>query len=132
MAEYRVTFGVKYATEPHPTFSTAHPDGWVTIEAPTEEYARKIAMFIFTDKWAFIYPATSDYFWAAQYPRGEIARVRALVPAAQHRWSCPFLGDLGRGVFRYCTLDEDHTGPHQYRNSGGVLLAEWYTQDSPV
>ena len=29
------TFGQKYSYEPHPTLPFAHPDGWLTVTAPT-------------------------------------------------------------------------------------------------
>lgn len=38
----RVTFGVQYAREPHPTLTWAHPNGWLEVEvtgAPDEETA---------------------------------------------------------------------------------------------
>jgi hypothetical protein len=81
MSDYMLTFGIRYATEPHPTFSTAHPDGWVTIEAPNEQYARKLAHWIFGPAWAFLYSESTFEQSKHLFPRGEIARIRALVPA---------------------------------------------------
>lgn len=41
MSLFYFTFGQRYRREPHPKVGhLAHPDGWFTIEAPTEEIAR--------------------------------------------------------------------------------------------
>jgi monoamine oxidase len=41
MKEYRVTFGLKYRTNEHPTWPKAHPDGWLTVIAENENMARR-------------------------------------------------------------------------------------------
>lgn len=74
-----ITFGVKYATEPHPLLSWAHPDGWLTVEADTYEHARAIAFAITGGKHAFDYRDEPNQ---DIYPLGEIHRVSvATVPA---------------------------------------------------
>jgi hypothetical protein len=42
--EFRITFGQRYRTETHPLLGLAHPDGWVTIEAPDYDTARAWAV----------------------------------------------------------------------------------------
>lgn len=71
MSEFYVTFGIKYAREPHPTFAAAHPDGWVTIEAPDEIAARTVAFERLGIYFAFIYYDAPD---GCLFPRGELAR----------------------------------------------------------
>lgn len=70
------TFGVQYASEPHPgTINgvTPHPDGWVVVEAPDENTARRAVHEQIGDKWAFCYPA--DRFDSSYYQRGELTRI---------------------------------------------------------
>lgn len=81
MAEYRLTFGQRYAREPHPTFPAAHPDGWVTIIAPTWSAGRAFASDRFGRHWAFLYAeeefgATSAWPepMSVLFPRGELGR----------------------------------------------------------
>lgn len=73
MKEYRVTFGTKYEHEPHPYFEDAHPDGWVSIWAETEEAAYEAAFRCLGQNWAFLYPA--EEVTLRTYPRGELAAV---------------------------------------------------------
>ncbi len=78
MTEFRVTFGVKYRSAPHPAFGKAHPDGWVTIVAPDEDTARKAAVDLLGDHWAFIYdPSALDPAWDEWFPLGELHRFEA-------------------------------------------------------
>lgn len=78
MTEYRVTFGMKYRTQQHPTFPAAHPDGWLTIVAATEEVAREIACAVLGKEWAFIYaPPFDTASCALLHSMGEIARIEA-------------------------------------------------------
>ncbi len=70
--EYRLTFGVRYATEPHPTFPQADPDGWVTILAPDMEAAREVAFSRLGKAWAFLEPP--ERMRERFFPHGEIAR----------------------------------------------------------
>lgn len=78
-----ITFGIKYADEPHPTFPAAHPDGWLTVvNAADHEAARAAAVEALGTAWAFDYiePPSRKYC-----PRGELgqldARTGALTPA---------------------------------------------------
>lgn len=86
MAEWFVTFGQRYRTETHPVFADAHPDGWVTIVADSEEQARRVAFGLLGRQWAFLYPSTYTELdqglrpgrkWAELFPRGELARIVA-------------------------------------------------------
>jgi len=78
MAEYMVTFGQRYAREPHPTFGDAHPDGWVVVEAADYEQARALVVGWLGSAWAFLYEA--EDFQASFFPRGELHRLTAGVP----------------------------------------------------
>lgn len=92
MAEFRLTFGVQYAREPHPVNEIAHPDGWVTIIADDYEDARWLAFREFGRCWSGLYtlddfvrnvdpltgrpyahPVPVDQL----YPLGELARFTA-------------------------------------------------------
>lgn len=79
MAEYRVTFGQKYAREPHPTFREAHPDGWVAVEAPDYATARAAVVEAFGIAWAELYGpgAMPSDQWLRTFPRGELDRIAA-------------------------------------------------------
>lgn len=54
LREFRVTFGVQYATEQHPV-SWVHPDGWLAVVAPNETVAREAVINMVGTQWAFIY-----------------------------------------------------------------------------
>lgn len=77
ISEFGVTFGVQYKYQPHPYLEAPKvADGYVVIEAPNEEDARKISNILFENTWSMIYnpedprsPQNNDYF-----PLGEIAR----------------------------------------------------------
>lgn len=73
MSEYRITFGMKYPQEPHPTFPRAHHDGYVTVVADGREDARRQAVEVLSTGWAFDYPAEEleDRF----APLGELGRI---------------------------------------------------------
>ena len=71
MPNFYLTFGQRYNQEEHPTFINAHPDGYVRIEAPDKESARKRAFEIFSTHWAFLY-AEEGIWDPSRYPRGEI------------------------------------------------------------
>lgn len=43
MSEFRVTFGQRYASEPHPIWPEAHPDGWLAIIATDRPAAEEFA-----------------------------------------------------------------------------------------
>ncbi len=78
MTEFRVTFGLRYAHQEHPTFPAASPRGWLTILARDKDVARMIAHATLGEAWAFLYPAPIDEAgWGRLYPLGEIARIDA-------------------------------------------------------
>ena len=55
MSNYFVTFGQKYAREPHPTFPGAHPDGVLKVVAEDEADARRLVFDTIGRFWAFMY-----------------------------------------------------------------------------
>lgn len=72
MSTIFVTFGSQYAREPHPRLPFAHPDGYLTIEAPDYRTARGIAMSMTGGAFCTDYlERPSDI----QFQRGELARV---------------------------------------------------------
>ena len=74
MSEYRVTFGQRYAREEHPRWASAHPDGWLTILAPTKSRAREVAVAFLGAYWADLYLASDHDDWSI-YPLGELHRI---------------------------------------------------------
>lgn len=83
--DFYVTFGVQYNTEPHPVID--HPriaDGYVVIEAPDYETARRMAFALFGQKFSMIYSSwdrPEDRF----VPYGEVGR---------YSWAGPGLNTL--------------------------------------
>jgi hypothetical protein len=80
MPDFRITFGMRYAHEPHPKAGlldfTPTPDGYVVIEAE-DEFTARMAAFAFLGKaWAFIYAEPFED-WSDRFPRGELARFKA-------------------------------------------------------
>lgn len=75
MSNFYLTFGVQYRSEPHPVWTGADPDGWVLIEAPDEERARKLAAAYFETYWAFLYDEATFNPSRHYYPKMEIARL---------------------------------------------------------
>lgn len=76
MSEYRLTFGSQYAHTRHPTLAVAHPDGWLTIVAPDERAARRVAVQLLDAAWSFLYgPDEYADAWEEHFPRGQLARV---------------------------------------------------------
>lgn len=72
--KYYLTFGQKYRNEKHPKATYAHPDGWVTIIAPSEEKAREIAFNIFGQYWSNLYPESK---WDPTFfPKGELKIIK--------------------------------------------------------
>lgn len=69
--KFYVTFGIKYATERHPTFEDAHPDGVLEVSAVDTEAARAIVTDKLGSAWAFLYPAGEFHF--DHYPLGVLA-----------------------------------------------------------
>lgn len=71
--EYRFTFGVQYSHTPHPHWAGAHPDGWLSVLAPTEEAARRVVRRFIGNVYAFSYP--KDRHDPSYYPLGELAQI---------------------------------------------------------
>ncbi len=80
--EFRVTLGVQYAREPHPTYPAAHPDGWIAVLAVDELAARRALSGALGGAYSSIYHPDDDYYPTTdrdQYsPLGEIGRLRVL------------------------------------------------------
>lgn len=75
MPLFYFTFGQRYRRHPHPKLGMrAHPDGWVTIEAPDWEAARQRMFSIAGAEWANQYGEPPD---RALFPRGELFRLRS-------------------------------------------------------
>lgn len=55
MSNYFVTFGQKYAYEPHPTLPGAHPDGLLKVVAEDGADARRLVFDTIGGFWAFMY-----------------------------------------------------------------------------
>lgn len=65
-----ITFGLKYGAEAHPTWSPAHPDGYLrVIGADSHDDARDAAVRLLGSAWAFDYTAPPPRRYA---PRGEL------------------------------------------------------------
>lgn len=71
--EFRLTFTLRYAREPHPNGLWVNPDGWVTIIAPSYDEARQVAFDLFGSAWGDLYDA--DHLDPSDFPRGELLRV---------------------------------------------------------
>lgn len=69
---FYVTFGQKYASEPHPANRIAHPDGYVAIAAANVQVARKAAFIIYDGHFAEVREEWDIKF--DKYPLGEIRR----------------------------------------------------------
>jgi hypothetical protein len=76
LIEFRVTFGTRYATQLHPLFPAAHPDGWLAVLAETEDAARRLVHERIGSAWGFIYrPDFPGYPEAGRrFPRGKLAQ----------------------------------------------------------
>lgn len=72
MTPYYVTFGQRYRRDTHPTFSPAHPDGWVTILAKDDLAARRVAVNWFGTAWCDLYEDEPEQ---ALFPLGELHRI---------------------------------------------------------
>lgn len=72
LQEFRLTFGLRYGDEPHPSFPAANPNGWVAVTAEDYEAARALVVERIGNTWAFLYPV--DKFQASYHPAGETAR----------------------------------------------------------
>lgn len=80
---FYVTFGQRYRHEAHELFPVAHPDGYLVLEAETEDLAREGAFKLCKAHWAFMYtaeqwaePSVSGETVHELWPRGELARFR--------------------------------------------------------
>lgn len=76
MRSHFVTFGVQYAHEPHPRCAWVHPDGWLRIEAQTEQDARLAAVDLLGSAWSMCYTPSDEDEWRDSikfFPRGELA-----------------------------------------------------------
>jgi hypothetical protein len=90
VTEFRVTFGEKYAREPHPKAAdlpfTVHPDGWASIyvtarrgaQTPAWWLARKFATEQFGPYWSDLYmcepevSAGNKREWTDMWPLGQL------------------------------------------------------------
>lgn len=88
-SRFYVTFGEMYRTTEHPYFTNAHPDGYLTIDAPDELAARHAAIARIGNHWACLYTANEFAEQAADFPRNAIGYLAALpnpaIPAAGTR-----------------------------------------------
>jgi len=64
---YYVTFGVKYADEPHPVNEIITNRAVVAIEAPSEEFARRVAFHHFDQYWSQLLPEEEGRQYAAKW-----------------------------------------------------------------
>lgn len=71
--EFRLTFGVGYSRVVHPRGMWVHPDGWITIVAPSYAVARAIVVDLFGLNWSGLYDA--DQVERADHPLGELLRI---------------------------------------------------------
>ena len=72
MRKFYVTFGQRYSYEDHP--QGGKPNGWFTFYAKDEEEARKKALEVLGNKWAFMYE--ENEFNKRFYPLGELRRFK--------------------------------------------------------
>ncbi len=68
---FYVTFGCKYAREPHPVLENAHPDGWVELHAESAVVARIKVKEIFGDTYSML--RLEEDWDPSFYPRGRLA-----------------------------------------------------------
>lgn len=73
MPVFCVTFGQRFRREPHPADVQIHPDGWVEIEARSEEAATAVARKHFGDQWSNLYSETD--FDRQYFPLGCLFRL---------------------------------------------------------
>lgn len=74
--EWHVSFGVQHPREPHPTYSKADGNGYITILADNYDQARDFAYNLLGTKWALLYEPGSP-MEARYWPLGEIERFDA-------------------------------------------------------
>lgn len=84
--EFRLTFGVQYAREPHPVVGQLiHPDGWVKVMAPTHDIARALVVALFGTAWSNLYEQFDDFDWASTFPLGKTGVLRYAYSADSSR-----------------------------------------------
>lgn len=83
--DHYVTFGVQYNMDPHPVIDHGSlANGYVVIEAPDYETARRMAFVLFGQKFSMVYD-TWDRPKAVFVPLGELGR---------YSWTGPGLNTL--------------------------------------
>jgi len=127
--DFRVTFGQRYRREEHPRWPLAHPDGWLTIAAPSYEVARAWVIRELGTSWCDIYAPRS--FERSLYELGELGRfgvddsllVGVVVGGEQPAAAGDDAGaDLRAEVDearRRGELDVEPPDPSEYRDLGG-------------
>lgn len=60
MPKYAVTFGQKYHREPHGTLPRVNPNGFVLVNAPSYEEARRKVVDRIGLEWAFMYAYNTE------------------------------------------------------------------------
>ncbi len=83
MKTFYLTFGQKYAREPHPNWVNSakqfiHPDGWWEVYAPDKEKARDAAFDCLGQYWAGLY--LEKEFSPEHYPMGKIGELKYVAP----------------------------------------------------
>ncbi len=76
MPRYYVTFGEKYANEPHPIWPGAHPEGYIEIDAEYEAAARLDVCSVLKTKWELIFHEKD--FIPANYSKGRLATLKEI------------------------------------------------------
>jgi hypothetical protein len=71
MVKYYVSFGQRYAREPHPAIPSIHPDGLLEIEADNYDDARGKAFVAIGIAWSYLYSQPSIWY----FPRGVTHRL---------------------------------------------------------
>jgi hypothetical protein len=74
MEKFAFTFGQKYRYYQHPTFSLAHPDGYVVVEAENKQDAIDFIFNKIGERWAFCYDMLNPLWWEISlfFPQGEL------------------------------------------------------------
>lgn len=73
MAKFVVTFGMRYADEPHPAGDFIDPLGWIEVEADDEWKSRLAVLEAIGREWAFIY--SPEELVPGLFPAGCIGRI---------------------------------------------------------
>lgn len=79
-----ITFGQKFAREPHPILPNAHPDGWYEIEVPDDTDQAGLNTIVYAilgSDWSMAYrPDFLSPDWESFLPRGKLGDL-GTVPA---------------------------------------------------